>query len=294
MVQIIIPVGPNDRLDWVKKSVESALSQKVDNVIIYDNSERKDIEDFFKNLGKDLIYVKDKRMNKVNMARLRNKMLSLATDKYVIMLDSDVVIPKDYSRKLIDKLEKGIVFTWMHYAYSEEEIDMGLSAGEVNPNLGCAGLNVEILKKIGNFDERYERDEDVWLYTILRKNGYKVEPTEGRCLHLNKVHARLNFSSSLIEAKRNLWRSKYDIMLMMDGLIDFTFLTGYSYYGSYYILAILSIFFPYLSILYLPLIGYGIYYYKGLRRYILNLIPGLSLALSFPYGLWYNLIQKFK
>ncbi|MEM3269792.1 MAG: glycosyltransferase family A protein, partial [Saccharolobus sp.] len=139
MVQIIIPVGPNDRLDWVKKSVESALSQKVDNVIIYDNSERKDIEDFFKNLGKDLIYVKDKRMNKVNMARLRNKMLSLATDKYVIMLDSDVVIPKDYSRKLIDKLEKGIVFTWMHYAYSEEEIDMGLSAGEVNPNLGCAG-----------------------------------------------------------------------------------------------------------------------------------------------------------
>lgn len=241
-----------------------------------------------------LVYIKDKRMKRVNMARLRNKMLSLIDDKYVIMIDSDVVIPKDYANKIISKLENGVAYSWMHYAYSEEEIKKPLSLSENNPNLGCAGLNLEIIKRIGYFDERYERDEDVWLYAKLKKIGYKVEPAEGRCLHLNKVHARLDFSSSIVEARRNLWRSKYDIMLIFDGLTDFTFLTGYSYYGSYYILAILSAIFHPLAFLYFPLIGYGIYYYKGPKKYLLNLIPGLALAISFPYGLGYNLIQKAK
>ncbi|AAK40982.1 glycosyltransferase family 2 protein [Saccharolobus solfataricus] len=294
MVEIIIPVGPNDKLEWVKRSVNSALLQSVDKVIIYDNSERADIYNFFQELKDKLVYIKDKRMTKVNMARLRNKMLSLASDKYVIMLDSDVVIPKNYSNNIINKLERGVAYTWIHYAYSEEEIEKPLSISENNPNLGCAGLNLEVIKRIGYFDERYERDEDVWLYAKLKKTGYKVEPAEGRCLHLNKVHARLNLSSSVAEARRNLWRSKYDIMLMFDGLTDFTFLTGYSYYGSYYILAILSVIFHPLTFLYLPLIGYGVYYYKGPKKYLLNLIPGLSLAISFPYGLGYNLIQKLK
>jgi hypothetical protein len=294
MVQIIIPVGPNDKVDWVKRSVNSALSQPVDKVIIYDNSERSDIYYLFKELKDKLVYIKDKRMKRVNMARLRNKMLSLIDDKYVIMIDSDVVIPKDYANKIISKLENGVAYSWMHYAYSEEEIKKPLSLSENNPNLGCAGLNLEIIKRIGYFDERYERDEDVWLYAKLKKIGYKVEPAEGRCLHLNKVHARLDFSSSIVEARRNLWRSKYDIMLIFDGLTDFTFLTGYSYYGSYYILAILSAIFHPLAFLYFPLIGYGIYYYKGPKKYLLNLIPGLALAISFPYGLGYNLIQKAK
>ncbi|WP_338600330.1 glycosyltransferase family A protein [Sulfolobus tengchongensis] len=294
MVQIIIPVGPSDKVDWVKKSVLSALSQPVDDVIIYDNSQRDDISNLFQEINDKITYIKDKRMRKVNMAKLRNKMLSLATDKYVIMLDSDVIIPKDYSIKIVNKLESGIAFSWMHYAYSEDEIEKPLSLTELNPNLGCAGVNLEIIKKIGYFDERYERDEDIWLYAKLKKSGYKVEPAEGRCLHLNKVHARLDFSSSLSEARRNLWRSKYDVMLIFDGLTDFTFLTGYSYYGSYYILAILSVFLHPLALLYVPLIGYGIYYYKGFRKYLLNLVPGLALAISFPYGLGYNIIQKFK
>ncbi|AOL15809.1 glycosyl transferase family 2 [Sulfolobus sp. A20] len=292
MVKIIIPVGPSDNLDWVKKSVFSAISQPVDGVIVYDNSERRDINEFFESLKDKIIYVKDERMKKVNMAKLRNKMLKLANDKYIIMLDSDVVIPKDYSKRLIDKLEKGVVFTWMHYAYSEDEVDKHLSVNEHNPNLGCSGLNREVIKE---FDERYERDEDVWLYAKLKKSGYIVEPADGRCLHLNKVHARLDFSSSIKEARRNLWRSKYDIMLMFDGLIDFTFLTGYAYYGSYYILGLLSgLIFPPLAVLYIPLIGYGIRYYGGVRKFLLNLIPGLALALSSPYGLWYNLVNKRK
>ncbi|TRM86812.1 glycosyl transferase family 2, partial [Sulfolobus sp. A20-N-G8] len=44
----------------------------------------------------------------------------------------------------------------------------------------------------------------------------------------------------------------------------------------------------------IPLIGYGIRYYGGVRKFLLNLIPGLALALSSPYGLWYNLVNKRK
>ena len=293
MVEIIIPIGPGDKLEWVKRSVSSALSQPVDRVIIYDNSERDDIQSLISSLQSNkLYYVKDKRYKRVNMAKIRNKMLSYASEDGVIMLDSDVVIPYDWSKRLENKLNEGVALTWMHYAYSEEEVNKPLSVGEHNPNLGCAGVNLKVLKEIGLFDERYERDEDVWLYAKLKKLGYKVEPAEGRCLHLNRVHARLDFKSSIKEARRNLWRSKYDMMLVFDGLTDFTFLTGYSYYGSYYILAILSLLFHPLSLLYIPLVGYGVYYYKGVKKYFLNLIPGLALALSLPYGIAYNLFRK--
>ncbi|MEM0173939.1 MAG: glycosyltransferase family A protein [Sulfolobaceae archaeon] len=293
-MEVIIPVGPNDNLEWVKKSVSSALSQKFNRVIIYDNSERKDIEEYFRTLSSEIVYIKDKRMNKVNMAKLRNKMLELASEKYVAFLDSDVVLPNDFIKKVEEKLSQGVTFTWMHYAYSEEEINKPLAKGENNPNLGCSALDIEEIRKIGGFDEKYERDEDVWLYAKLRKLGYRAEPTEGRCLHLNKIHARLDFKSSIKEAKRNLWRSKYDIMLIFDGLTDITFLTGYAYYGSYYLLGVLSPFFPLLSALYMPLIAIGVYYYRGFKKYFLNLIPGLTLAISLPYGLFYNLTKGKK
>jgi len=287
-MEIIIPIGPSDKLEWVKKSVESALQQKA-KVIIYDNSERKDLQEFFESIKSKIVYVKEKRMKKVNMARLRNKMLELADEDYVIFLDSDVII--NNAEKIMEKLRNGISYTWMHYAYHEEDINKPLKVGENNPNLGCAGLNVNVIKKIGGFDERYERSEDVWLYSKLKKLGYKVEPTEGRCLHLNKTHAREDFKSAIKEARRNLWRGKYEVMLIFDGLADISFLSGYLYYGSYYVLGILSAFIPYFLPLYIPLVGYGIYYYGGIKKYFYNLIPGLSLALSLPYGLAYNLLR---
>jgi len=111
---------------------------------------------------------------------------------------------------------------------------------------------------------------------------------------LNKVHSRPDLRSSLLEARRNLWRSKYDMMLVMDGLTDLMLLTGYIYFGSYYVLALLSALYHPLALLYVPLVGFGVYYYKGVRRYFLNLIPGLALALSLPYGLAWNLIRKMK
>jgi Glycosyl transferase family 2. len=88
-------------------------------------------------------------MGRVNMAKLRNRMLSLVADKYAVMLDSDVVMPRDAVSKMVRKLEGGAHFTWMHYAYSEEEMNQPLSAMEENPNLGCAGLNVETVRKLG-------------------------------------------------------------------------------------------------------------------------------------------------
>jgi len=289
-MEIIIPIGPSDKIEWIKKSVGSALEQENAKVIIYDNSERKDIQEFFESIKSKIVYIKDKKMKKVNMAKLRNKMLELAGENYAIFLDSDVII--NNAVKMIEKLRNGVSFTWMHYAYHEEDIGKPLKVGENNPNLGCAGLNVTDIKKIGGFDERYERGEDIWLYSKLKKLGYRAEPTEGRCLHLNKIHAREDFKSSIKEARRNLWRSKYDIMLLFDGLTNILFLTGYLYYGSYYVVGILSAFFPYFLSLYIPLIGYGIYYYGGFKKYFYNLLPGLSQAISLPYGLAYNLFKR--
>ncbi|MEM4047231.1 MAG: glycosyltransferase family A protein [Metallosphaera sp.] len=288
MAQLVMPVGPNDKLEWLKVSLSSAVSQPVDEVIIYDNSEREDIHRFLSSYKDKITYIRDRRMKKVNMARLRNKMLDLTKDKFVIMMDSDVVIRPDHTREMIAKLSEH-PYVWLHYAYSESEMDTPLSKGENNPNLGCAALNVEVIRSVGGFDEKYERDEDVWLYAKLRKMGYSPSTLNGKCLHLNDLHARKTFRSSLIEARRNLWRSKYDLRLVRDGLVDITFLTGYVYFGSYYVLGIASIFLPIISVLYVPVIATGVYYYRGPKRYLLNLLPGLSLVLSVPYAILENL-----
>ena len=294
MVEVIIPVGPNDRTDWVNlvlDKVTKIASELNYRVIVYDNSEREELSKLISQFN--VTHVRVKRMRKVNMAKLRNEMLKLTKDEYVIMLDSDVIPSSTGVAKMIENLENGVAYTWMHYAYSEKELEEKTSSLEENPNLGCAALNSNVIKEIGLFDERYERDEDVWLYAKLRKMGYKVKPTDGRCLHLNKTHARDTLSSSLKEAKRNLWRSKYDMMLVLDGLTQFQMLTGYSYYGSYYITALLSLFLsPYFSLLYIPLVLVGLKYYKSPKKYLLNLIPGLSLVLGLPYGFFYALSKK--
>jgi glycosyltransferase involved in cell wall biosynthesis len=289
VVEILIPVGPKDKAEWIRRSISSALSQG--HVTVIDNSDREDLAKIIDEMGVD--HVKIPRMKKINMAHLRNVMVSYTKERFVIMLDSDVVLPKEGALKMEEKLKnEGYSLTWMHYAYSEDELNKPLSPGEENPNLGCAGIDILALKKVGMFDEKYERDEDVWIYSKFKKEKFKVGPTEGRCLHLNKTHARLTLSDSLIEAKRNFWRSKYDMMLVLDGLTNVTFLSGYSYFGSYYIIGILSIFFYPILLAYIPLIWLGIKYYGGIKRYFYNLIPGLALAASFPYGLGYSLIKR--
>ncbi|MCY0859041.1 MAG: glycosyltransferase [Sulfolobaceae archaeon] len=295
MAEVLMPVGPRDRIDWLKASIESLLRQSdfYSRFIIYDNSEREDIGKVIDSYTSNkLVHIKDKRMKRVNMAILRNRMLQYATERYLFMIDSDVVIPENGLQKMLHTLTQGVVMTWMHYAYSFEELQKP-SGAEENPNLGCSAVDFEILKKIGLFDEKYERDEDVWLYAKLRKLGYRVMKTEGRCLHLNKVHARQDLRSSLEEAKRNFWRSKYDMMLLLDGLADPTFLTSYAYFWSYYVTGVIGglVFKPFLF-LYIPIIGFGLWYYKRPKRYILNLIPGLALAISSPYGLFYALRRR--
>ncbi|BCU70483.1 glycosyltransferase family 2 protein [Stygiolobus caldivivus] len=294
MVEIIIPVGPSDKSDWlniVLSKVIRLASEGNYSVIVYDNSEREDLDKLISQFK--VTHIKARRLEKVNMAKLRNEMLKLAKEEYVIMLDSDVIPSNNAFTRMVENLKGGAAFTWMHYAYDEKELEEEFDPLEENPNLGCSALNVDIIRELGFFDERYERDEDVWLYAKLKKMGYKVKPTKGRCLHLNKVHARETLASSIKEARRNLWRSKYDMMLVLDGLTQFQMLTGYTYYGSYYVTALLSLLIsPYFSFLYIPIIMFGLRYYKSPKRYLLNLIPGLSLVFGLPYGFTYALINK--
>ncbi|QKR00879.1 glycosyltransferase family 2 protein [Metallosphaera tengchongensis] len=287
MPEVLIPVGPGDRAEWVERTLTSAVAIS-DKVTVYDNSEREDLRGIIEKFN--VKHVVDRRMRKVNMAMLRNRLLSLATEDLVIMMDSDVVIKS--AKSLLSRVaEQGYAYTWMHYAYTEEELGRPRSPGEENPNLGCAAINLKDVKEIGMFDEKYERDEDIWLYSKLKHSGKRVGPVEERCLHLNTSHLRKDLSSSLREARRNLWRSKYDMMMVFDGLADFTFLTGYSYFGSYYVIGLLSALIPLASLLYIPVIGYGVKYYGGVKEWAYNLIPGLALAISLPYGLCWNLLK---
>ncbi|BBG24096.1 hypothetical protein IC006_1397 [Sulfuracidifex tepidarius] len=290
MPEVLIPVGPGDKKEWVQRTLASATAIS-DKVTVYDNSEREDLGELIDRFN--VRHVKDRKLETVNMAKLRNKLLSLATENVVITMDSDVVIPS--AESLVKKVnEDGYAYSWMHYAYSEEELKRPRAVGEENPNLGCAALNVEKIREIGMFDEKYARDEDIWLYSKLKKKGMTVGPVEERCLHLNSSHLRKDFRTSLREARRNLWRTKYDMMMVFDGLTDFTFLTGYLYYGSYYVIGASSVLFPPISLMFFPIIGFGIKYYGDLRKWGYNLLPGLALAISLPYGFLWNVLRTLR
>jgi hypothetical protein len=289
-----MPVGPGDRLEWVRKSASSALKQGA-KLVIYDNSERQDLFDLIQELKSlyGLTYVRGERMRKVNMAALRNRLLSLAGSDRFMMLDSDVVLGEGFLTGIFSFAEVNEAsMVWAHYAYSEEELKRPLGRGEENPNLGCAVLKASDLRTLGGFDERYERDEDVWLYSKLKRLGKRVLPYPGRCLHLNRSHLREDLHSSLREARRNLWRAKYDMMLVVDGLSNSTFLTSYAYYLSYYVVAALSVLYPLSSVLFLPLIVIGAKYHGGLRGFALNLVPGLALTVGAIYGIPWALMRS--
>lgn len=292
MVEIIIPVGPNDNPNYLNIVLKSLVEniRKEDIIIIYDNSGKKEIENILNNYR--LIIYKIKKYDKINMSKLRNDMIKLINGRFFIMLDSDVIPPKGGIEMLEKTLREGVAYTWMHYAYNENELKKPKGKLENNPNLGCAGLDKNALREIGFFDEKYERGEDIWLYEKLKKHGYKVRPTEGRCLHLNRIHARENFKSSITEARRNLWRPKYDMLRLLDGLGSIESYLSYLYFGSYYIIGILNIINPLITLLYIPTIIIGISYYSNFKNYIYNLIPGLALVLAAPYGFIFAIKKK--
>ncbi|BCU67278.1 glycosyl transferase family 2 [Sulfolobales archaeon HS-7] len=291
-LQVIVPIGPNDKYDWVKRCLDSVIKTN-SKITVYNNSEREDLTKLVNNYNVE--HVIDKRLPKVNMALLRNKMLSLAITEYPVLVDSDVVMPSDGPQKLVKTAkEEKLDMTWMHYAYTEKDLLKPTSTLENNPNLGCASLRVKAVKEIGMFDERYERDEDIWIYAKLLKAGYKAKPINYRCLHLNLSHKRDSLRKSLAEAKRNFRRSVYDAQLLFDGLAPRAMLTSYAYYWGYYITAIIGIVYYPLFLLYLPIIATGLYYYKSGREMFYNLIPGLSLAISSPYGVVKALYRKTK
>jgi Glycosyl transferase family 2. len=122
VVEIIIPVGPGDRADWldsVLKKVSAFANSLNYKIIVYDNSEREDLAKVISRYSVN--HVTAKRFKKVNMAKLRNEMLKLANESYVVMLDSDVIPSEKALPRMIENLKNGVTFTWMHYAYDEKE-----------------------------------------------------------------------------------------------------------------------------------------------------------------------------
>lgn len=109
----------NEPLDYLKLAIESVLNQTYKDfefIIILDNPNNQEIENFIKQYQKKddrIIFLK----NKKNLWRwaTRNRWINIAKWKYIAIIDADDFMEKnrlEEQKKYIEKNNKDIIFSW--------------------------------------------------------------------------------------------------------------------------------------------------------------------------------------
>lgn len=185
----IIMCTYNEKINFLKKAVESVLNQINDNYefIIIDDSEDKKVINYLVNISKRYNKILYKHNNeRIGFVRSLNKALELAKGKYIARVDSDDI---QKSNRFIYQIEFlnthqdiGIVGSWL------EKIDDNGEEGGIrifpsgnklikimmiknsiaHPSVMA---NREIINTLGGYNEEFEKAEDyeLWMRAITRK-----------------------------------------------------------------------------------------------------------------------------
>lgn len=212
----------NEEERWLKKSIESVLSQTFTNfefIIILDNPENLELYNIINKYAKDdkrvKFHVNDKN---IGLIKTLNKGLGLANGKYVARMDADDICLKNRLELQYEYMEKNqyvdLIGTKVEYInendekiicenilpYRYEEIKQCLKYGNcTNHPTWMVKLDVIMANNIkGYSDMKYVEDYD--LITRLIINGYKVENLEDITLKYrvrNNSISRSNFKKQL-------------------------------------------------------------------------------------------------
>jgi len=177
--------------DYVKQAIDSLLEQSYSNIEIYiiDDGSTDDskeiILDYEELENVRIIFQKNKGLNATN-----NVALKLARGKYIMRLDADDYLAPNAIEKLVEAIESDSEIALVFPDYfnvdkhgeplnqvQRHNFDANVSLLDQPAHGACTLISVDILRKVGGYDEEFTRQDgyDLWLkishlYTVRNVN----------------------------------------------------------------------------------------------------------------------------
>ena len=191
-VSVILAVF-NEKLEYLKRCVESTLNQSYENIgfiIIDDSTDRKVIDCLTDLKKKDdrIIYVHNDV--RVGFVKSLNKGLALATGEFIARVDSDDIQREDRFERQVEFLERhkdiGIVGSLLE-KIGENGEQVGIRYYPLIPELvkrkmmikntlahGAVMMRKSVIDILGGYNEEFERAEDYEMWMRAIKKGIKI------------------------------------------------------------------------------------------------------------------------
>jgi glycosyltransferase involved in cell wall biosynthesis len=228
-----------------------------------------------------------------NIPRVRNLAFRHTKSSLIFWLDSDVLPPSDALKILVADLREddSVVLSCIPYAYREEDLWKSSLPIDIDLSLGCTLIRRDLLEKIGGFDERYTRTDDLWLQQMIKKLGFKIKiHRDKRCLHLHTIKYHEVIASKFVHQSRSLF------LLLIDGLWDRSLYRRYAYYSAILFSLMFLPLCPALGLIFVLLLIIGVIWHKSVNRYIhvapIGLVITLGIFLTFLNPLAWRLARK--
>lgn len=174
---------------YIKQALESVISQTYKNIeliIIDDNSTDSSkvlIRTFKKKYKKTIILFNKK---KIGLVKSINRAIKKSKGKYIIRLDSDDYLHPKAVEEMYLKIKNdkkiGLVFPNFYWTNSNGEIfskfkynyKSNLLIKYIPAHGACSLINKKILKKIGGYNELFDRQDGYYIWFSILLNSFKI------------------------------------------------------------------------------------------------------------------------
>ena len=174
---------------YIRLALESVISQTYKNIeliIVDDNSNdnsRVLIKTFKKKYKKTIILFNKK---KIGLVKNINRVIKKSKGKYIIRLDSDDYLHPKAVEKMYLKIKNnkkiGLVFPNFYWINSNGEILSKFKYNYKSNHLikyipahgACSLINKKILKKIGGYNELFDRQDGYYIWFSILLNNFKI------------------------------------------------------------------------------------------------------------------------
>lgn len=207
-ITVVIPCYNYE--DYVSEAIESVLDQthKVDKIIVIDDGSKDDSLSRINKYSKKIEIISKSNEGVIST---KNLGISMTDTTWILFLDADDVLPKDYIEKLLlnaEFSESDVVYTDMVYFGSK---DKKLRAGEHHPGRLLEGnyihnsalIRTDFIKLANGYKEEMSSGYEDWeLYVSLLEVGAKFSYCRDTFLKYRQHH-ETSFSSRNKKAQEN-------------------------------------------------------------------------------------------
>lgn len=206
-------------LDECLNSIKNQTYKNLEIIIVDDSSTDNSIQIIknFKKKNKKSIIIRNK--NKIGLVKSIHKAIKRSSGKFIIRLDSDDYLKSDAISKMYlgIKNDKKLAmifpnFTWINakskilkqFNYKIKKKIIGL---DIQPAHGaCSMINKSILIKIGNYNNKFDRQDGYYLWLLILLNNYKIKHTQDNLFYYRK------HKNNLSKNKKKILKTRLNIL----------------------------------------------------------------------------------